>query len=440
MRKGSLPAPRRCLPVVGRVWGLPAWCILVLLVAFTQVIGPVGLRMRASASEWKGQRVMKDGVLHVLNPAEPMEPPEVYDMQELWRLESETPEGDVVFGSIDDAAFDPSGNAYLLDVQLKTVHVISSDGKYIRSIGREGEGPGDLQAPEGILITHDGRLGITDDRPARLNLFALDGTPESAWTPIAAPGTLFIPFACRQHGDGFLLACKTLQRTAEEILISHLLGLFDATGHLTTVFWRRDQRLLRGSSISFSEEELEPLNVFAIDSAGCVYCAPLYSEYAIHVFYPDGTPRSVITRDFAHVRRAGKDISDMRAHLATLYRSWPNADIQVASHERDIVDLSVRPNGDLWVQTSQGWYSTMPGTAITFDVLDREGRFSKQAILRGEIDAHEDMVLLVGAYVLRLTTWSEQPAAEADSVSLTQSGHNRNGALVAICYQLGSNR
>ena len=50
------------------------------------------------AGEWKGTRELIDGVAHVKNPAEPMEPPVVYELRELWRLESETEDGDVVFG------------------------------------------------------------------------------------------------------------------------------------------------------------------------------------------------------------------------------------------------------------------------------------------------------------------------------------------------------
>ncbi|MCK4304807.1 MAG: hypothetical protein KAY24_11270, partial [Candidatus Eisenbacteria sp.] len=59
-----------------------------LLVLFLSAV--TGSLASASSGEWKGKRVVKDGVVHVMNPAEPMEPPAIYELRELWRLESET--------------------------------------------------------------------------------------------------------------------------------------------------------------------------------------------------------------------------------------------------------------------------------------------------------------------------------------------------------------
>ncbi|MFC1573224.1 hypothetical protein ACFL6M_06455 [Candidatus Eisenbacteria bacterium] len=40
------------------------------------ILLPVAIRP-SSAAEWKGKRIVKDDIVHVVNPADPMEPPAV---------------------------------------------------------------------------------------------------------------------------------------------------------------------------------------------------------------------------------------------------------------------------------------------------------------------------------------------------------------------------
>jgi hypothetical protein len=435
MRKGFLPAPRRWWHAMGRPDATASFPIHHLLAPIVPLVLAAALVAPTSAGEWKGQRVIKDGVQNVLNPAEPMDPPALYGMRELWRLEDETPDGQVVFGSVVDAAFDSDGNVYLLDVQLKTIHVVSPGGDYLRSIGQEGEGPGDFRAPEGVLVTSDGMLGVSDDRPARVSLFTLGGTPAGAWRPSVPQGGIFIPFACRSYSSGYLLSCKTLTRGGDEVLIDYLLAAFDSSGAMSTVFWRRAQTLRRNTPINFSETSLEPLNIFSTDAAGCVYTAPCFSEYAIHVFTPEGTPRAVIRRDFVHVRRTPQEVAEMRTTLQELHRGWRGADIQAEPIERDIVDLAIRSDDDLWVQSSRSRTSNPPGTALVIDVFDRQGRYRRQAYLLGNAIAREDLLLVIDAKVIRVTA-SDVGVLESSTDSERPPVRVPREGLVAICYAL----
>ena len=54
----------------------------------------------AWAGAWKGQETTKDGTLHIMNTAEPMEEPGEVRMKELWRLGGDTDDEDEFFGVI----------------------------------------------------------------------------------------------------------------------------------------------------------------------------------------------------------------------------------------------------------------------------------------------------------------------------------------------------
>ena len=82
---------------------------------------------------------------------------------------------DLQFGSVDgddpnltfgairvQAAGD--GTIYVLDQQAAEVRVFDSDGRYLRTIVRRGEGPGEIGGANGIFLSGDTLLWINDTR------------------------------------------------------------------------------------------------------------------------------------------------------------------------------------------------------------------------------------------------------------------------------------
>ena len=68
-----------------------------------------------------------------------------------WRLVEELRLGNVMgdgpegFGDIHDIAVDPAGHIYVLDVGSKEVRVFGREGVYLRTIARDGDGPGEIR-------------------------------------------------------------------------------------------------------------------------------------------------------------------------------------------------------------------------------------------------------------------------------------------------------
>lgn len=65
----------------------------------------------------------------------------------LGKVVSDGPEG---FGNIHDLAVDRAGRIYVLDVGSKEVRVFGRDGAYLRTIVRDGEGPGEMRYRGGL--------------------------------------------------------------------------------------------------------------------------------------------------------------------------------------------------------------------------------------------------------------------------------------------------
>ena len=85
-----------------------------------------------------------------------------------------------LFGSVRSIAVDDNHNVYVLDGQARHVRVYDSDGTYLKTLGREGEGPGEFKVPMGVAIS-DGRLLVRDPANGRVQLFALETGEHEEW-------------------------------------------------------------------------------------------------------------------------------------------------------------------------------------------------------------------------------------------------------------------
>ena len=80
-----------------------------------------------------------------------------------------------MFGHISDVTFDADGTLFILDDLAGHIVVIDSAGDFVRTISRNGEGPGELGQPIALVVFRDGRIGVNDLAKRGLQLFSRDG-------------------------------------------------------------------------------------------------------------------------------------------------------------------------------------------------------------------------------------------------------------------------
>ncbi|MYF64405.1 MAG: 6-bladed beta-propeller [Rhodothermaceae bacterium] len=102
-----------------------------------------------------------------------------FELTELFRLGDESRGDTILFGSIGElVAVDGSGRIFIGEQQDPIIYVLNTDGNLIKTIGREGSGPGDFQRLSSIRISsadtlyiHDSDLGYSSVyEPERLEL------------------------------------------------------------------------------------------------------------------------------------------------------------------------------------------------------------------------------------------------------------------------------
>lgn len=76
-------------------------------------------------------------------------------------------------------ALDSWSRVYVVDQKPMVIKVYGSDGKFIRTIGREGEGPGEFRT--GFIAVHNGHVVVHDPNVARTTVWDTAGTYLRSW-------------------------------------------------------------------------------------------------------------------------------------------------------------------------------------------------------------------------------------------------------------------
>ncbi len=71
---------------------------------------------------------------------------------------------------------------FVLDSKISVLRMYSGQGRYIRDIGRKGEGPGEFVSPSSLVMDpRDGRLFVQDASRGRVSIFSPDGDYLESW-------------------------------------------------------------------------------------------------------------------------------------------------------------------------------------------------------------------------------------------------------------------
>lgn len=86
------------------------------------------------------------------------------------------PPVDGMFRQVTDMTWDPAGNTYISDGYINSrVAKVDKDGKWIKSWGEPGDGPGQLNTPHSIAADAQGNIYVADRGNRRIQVFDSDG-------------------------------------------------------------------------------------------------------------------------------------------------------------------------------------------------------------------------------------------------------------------------
>jgi len=116
-------------------------------------------------------REVIDGIEYVHNVSVPLHPNATLSIEEELSIGGEDAEGNILLYEAGDVIVDDAENIYIVDRRDFNIKVFTPEGNFIRSIGKQGEGPGEFQTIGYVAFVPDGRLLVMDFRARRTSLF-----------------------------------------------------------------------------------------------------------------------------------------------------------------------------------------------------------------------------------------------------------------------------
>ena len=324
---------------------------------------------------------------------------ETIALREAWRAGAD--DDDLFFGDIQQVIADADGNLLLVDKQRCCIEVFAVDGTHLRTLSREGEGPGEVRGPYGACVLPDGGIAMPQRFAGKVVVIEPDGSPREVWDLFEHYYTVNTVMS---GGGGLLVAGQYNEPLSDGQVQHFVLAGHDLDGRRRCVYVEKT------NTLNYHPLNLDEAGSYcarqrrcAIGPDGRVYAATSRNEYRIEVFRPDGSADGVVTRAFEPWSRTAAERDRNRAILEDDVRNIDlPKEFTVEANEPAIDYLHVDAAGRLWVQHGRSWRGRDPGVLVVFDVFDPTGRLEREVELRGPGDLADDLVWILddGRFVL----------------------------------------
>jgi len=361
------------------------------------------------------------------------------ELEHLWTLPSLGDE--YIIGAIHSVLELPDGELALLDRQTLEIHIVGPDGEYLRSIGREGGGPGEFRSPFGSVMTADGRIVVNDGGRKDFPALWPDGTAADSWIlPAEYRDGAWISSGIMEFGEGLVMQLQGSSRDDEAL--SSLMRVFavGADGSMLGELGRGEIRIPHGRDPVRFNFESQPVGPWGSHREGRAYYAPHRDRYVIEVYDASFEKVRVIEREQDPPRKPKDVLERERKDRDEFLREHPNGFYpEHFEHYPMIQGLRGRPGGVLWVTTGELTARVEAGELFAaYDVFDAQGEFVLTALIPGDHDSENDLVRITDKYLLFIdngmdalrATWGGSPS-EDDEEDLEESLE-----LSVECYAL----
>jgi len=334
-----------------------------------------------------GERIVEDenGVTVVKNPSEPLNPELNIIFEEEITIGVEEGDENYMFGNQIFLNTDDDGNIYVIDQNRRTVRKYDSDGNFLQSIGRPGQGPGEFQYMSVVRFTSEGNIYLNDLKTQRLSFFSKEGD--------YLKGVKFPKRFERVviNAKGFYIAMSVDNvELGKGKKWDYFYGLFDENFNLIEEFLRLPQEAnaknKNADSIaqiiadSLSQEAFQPYVNYVLDKNDLIYFG--YPEnYEIKVYSSEGKLMKIIQRNYDPV-----EIGERHKEYFKNSQSELSMAKIPANEEKRVFELveypKYKPAYERFVLMENGWIfvlvdSVRDGSALV-DIFNEDGEYLAQ--------------------------------------------------------------
>ena len=337
-------------------------CLMILFLLFFFVFAESKENQKP---EWKGKIETENGIKVIKNPREPLYGEIKLDLQEDLSIGRED-DKNYLFWLLWDIAVDGQGNIYVADTKNLRVQKFDSNGKYLQTIGRGGQGPGEFQQPTRIRIDETTGQIFVRGAVETIQIFDRQGRF------VKNVHMTKVIYDFRPIEDGSFMAIRSGISDAD-LKSSHVLCHLNSSGEIEKNFSEAPynlfiERTKYGVYVSSSGYELD-LYLSKIDRKTFVYG---YSkEYELNVIDKDGNVFNRIRKDEPRPVYTPKEKEELKGSPSLEYKPY-------------FFLVLTDSKGRIYVQrnfTKTGRSTVQDHTDKEVDIFSRDGYFLYKAKL-----------------------------------------------------------
>jgi hypothetical protein len=323
---------------------------------------------RGRSNHWAGKIEERNGIIVVENPAEPIHRDAALSLKEELSIGRENAGDEYSFSDISSLDADDEGRIYVIEGSDANVRVFDRNGVFLRTIGRKGQGPGEMEKPVYIQVAAGREIFVLDYMASRGLDFSLDGT-----------------FLRQQR---MLRPTLPIRRDSRGRLVGMEILAPPPAGGKVIKAYGSDLRPL----FEIAKEEQGARGIFDIGRPGC-YCAVTPNdsivwgdskEYVLHVLDPEGRLVRRITKQHRSVPISSEDRETFRKRYSDAVRAGMK--LEFRSHFPAFGGIFADEAGRIFVKTYERFENGKD--SFYFDVFDPEGRFSAKIPMTVNLDRH----------------------------------------------------
>ncbi|MEN6310354.1 MAG: 6-bladed beta-propeller [Acidobacteriota bacterium] len=317
----------------------------------------------ADEPQWKGTIVKEGDVVVVQNPGEPQYKIPALELKEDFTLGGEAAGGAYVLNRPNAMALDAAGNLYVADPGERNIKIFDKNGKFVKTIGRAGQGPGEFRYPMGVT-TIPGSAEIVVIDVQKIVIFDASGVfsrqiplkGSGAGVRVDARGRLFVATSAIPSGD------FSLKAYAPDM--------------------SRELAVVASSPEDPSRNPFRPRLLWILDNMGRVVFGDA-KTYEFKIIDSQGKILKRFGRGFDPVRVRQEDKDDLNARTRKVLGEDAAKSTPYSSHYPAYRAFFTADGGRLFVET---WEKTPDGKQDVYDIFDAEGRYLARVGLPLHVD------------------------------------------------------
>ena len=310
-----------------------------------------------SEADWQGTIEEKDGIVIVRNPLEPIFGMEVAILEKELTIGAVEGASETIFAEVSGVAVSEDGRIYVLDATECRIQVFDSQGNFLSSIGRKGQGPGEMQNPRSIQVTPQSEIMVRDLQGDRILFYTLEGeflrdVLTVQWGNLSKPlidsqGGIIADYSI--PGQVFRRELSKFDPRLDTLFTIHNLELFELPvmkAFFPEFFWQvtKDDWIIWGFS----------------------------TRYELQILDTEGRLLKKIVKEFRPVAISDEDKQERMNFLFGGVTVPGGIKLEWPEHHWPFGDLSLDEGGRLFLQTFE---KTPDGKSYLYDVFDPEGKF-----------------------------------------------------------------